>query len=253
MAKSKSAKEKNKAKEEKKAGKVKVAGLKGGERVKVVSGEGIKLKKAKVKKEEKKAKKVKKRSKQYQAANLKVDKNKLYSLKEAIKLVKETSVSKFVGNLEAHLLVDKTGELGEVELPHFKGKQQKVAVADSQTIEKIKKGKFDFDVLLASPADMKNLVPLAKVLGPKGLMPNPKSGTLVKDPVKAAQSWGEKGMILQTEKKAPVLHLVLGKLDQNQEELAANVEALIKALGKERIKRMTLTSTMGPGVKVALN
>ncbi len=256
MGKKKSAKEKAKVKEEIKGKKTKVAGLKGGERVKVVEGEGIKVEKTEDQEgegEEKKAagkKKKKSRGKKYKQALSLVDRKKLYSLKEAIVLVKKTSVSNFVGKLEAHLLVDKIGEIRELKLPHFKGKEKRVAIVDSKTLSKIKEGKIDFDVLLASPSEMKNLVPLAKVLGPKGLMPNPKNGTLVKDPVKVAKNWGSEGIMLATEKKAPVVHIVLGKLDQKEEELIANVEQLVKTIGKEKIKRITLTSTMGPGVKV---
>ncbi len=252
----KTSKEKAKKKEEAKKSKTKVAGLKGGERVRVVEGEEIKVEVAEEGEEEKaeskKKRKKKSRGKKYKAALKKVDKNKQYPLKEAIELVKKTSVSSFVGNLEGHLVVDKAGEIGDLSLPHFKSKTKKVALVDSKTIAKIKEGKIDFDILLASPMQMKDLVPLAKTLGPKGLMPNPKNGTLVKDPAKAAKNWGSEGIKLATEKKAPVVHVVLGKLDQKEEELIANVEELIKIIGKEKVKKFSLTSTMGPGVKVAL-
>jgi len=252
----KSAKEKAKKKEEDKKSKIKVAGLKGGERVKVVEGEAIKVEKTEEgeegKTESKKKKKKKSRGKKYQQALKQVDRKKFYSLKEAIELVKKTSVSSFVGNLEGHLVVDKAGEIGELSLPYFKGKEKKVALVDSKTLTQIKEGKIDFDILLASPMQMKDLVPLAKTLGPKGLMPNPKNGTLVKDPQKAAKNWGSAEVMLATEKKAPVVHIVLGKLDQKSDELVANVEELIKMIGKEKVKKLSLTSTMGPGVKVAL-
>jgi len=254
MGKKKSAKEKAKAKQEKKKEKIKVAGLKGGERVRMVEGEAVKVEKEEGKEEEKKAvakKRKKSRGKKYQRALAKVDGKKLYPLKEAIKLVKKTSISKFTGNLEGHLLLSQLGEVGQVEFPYFKGKQKRVAVVDDKLVAQIKEGKIDFDVLLACPETMSKIVPLAKVLGPKGLMPNPKNGTLVKDPAKAAKNWGSGGSVLKTEKKAPVVHLVLGKLDQKDEELIANVEELIKTVGREKIKKMTLTSTMGPGIKVA--
>ncbi|MCD6225869.1 50S ribosomal protein L1 [bacterium] len=236
-------------KEEKK---VRVAGLKGGERVKVVEAEAVDIEK--VKKEIRSKKKIRQRSKRYLEAKAKVDRTKLYPLKEAVALVKKTSLSKFVGNLEAHLVVDSTGEIGEVQLPHFKGKEKKVVVADDKVIARIKEGKIDFDVLLASPKMMPKIVPLARVLGPKGLMPNPKNGTLVDNPQEAVKKFSQGGVIkIKTEKKAPVVHLVLGKLDQPDKELVANVEALIAAIGKQRIKKMTLCATMGPGVKVAVN
>lgn len=243
-----------KEKDEKKAKKVRVGGLKGGERVKMVEATPPK-KEVGEKEERKTAKKVrkrKKRSKNYLAARDKIKRQKFYRLEKAISLVKETSLSKFVGNLEAHLLVNKAGEVGEVVLPHFQGKEKVVAVADGKVVVKIKAGKIDFDLLLASPAMMPKLVPFARILGPKGLMPNPKNGTLVEDPEKAAAKFKGGALKIKTEKKAPVVHLVLGKLDQPDSELIANVEVLIESIGKERIKKMTLAATMGPGVKVKI-
>ncbi len=242
-------------KEEDKKGKkrIKGVGLKGGDRIKVVEAEPIKIPEKPSPAEEEKApsRKPKVRGKKYLAARAKVDQNQLYPLAEAVKLVKETSISKFVGNLEAHLVVKQTGELGELKLPHFKGKAKKVVIADDQVIEQIKAGKIDFDVLLASPKMMPKIVPFARILGPKGLMPNPKNGTLVKDPEKAVKRFQQANVIkVKTERKAPVVHLVLGKLDQPDQELIANVEALIKFLGSGQIKKLVLKATMGPGVKV---
>jgi len=142
--------------------------------------------------------------------------------------------------------------LGELKLPYFKGKAKKVVIADDQVIEQIKAGKIDFDVLLASPKMMPKIVPFARILGPKGLMPNPKNGTLVKDPEKAVKRFQNQGIKVKTERKAPVVHLVLGKLDQPDKELVANVETLIKLLGPGQIKKMVLKATMGPGVKVKI-
>jgi len=238
-------------KEQPKEKKVRISGLKGGERVKVVEAEPAKLPEKEPAQEEKKSKrKPKVRGKKYLAAKAKIDQNKLYPLTEAVKLVKKTSITKFVGSLEAHLVVKQVGELGELNLPYFKGKAKRVVVADDQVIEQIKAGKIDFDVLLASPKMMPKLLPFARILGPKGLMPNPKSGTLVKDPEKAVKQFSKNTIKVKTERKAPVLHLVLGKLDQPDKELIANVEALIKLLGPGQIKKMVLKATMGPGVKV---
>lgn len=245
-------KESKPKKEESKEKKIRVAGLKGGDQVKVVEAEPVKLPEEKpVQEEEKKVKRSPKvRGKKYLAAKTKIDQNKLYPLTEAIKLVKETSITKFVGNLEVHLVVKQTGELGELNLPYFKGKTKKVVVADDQVIEQIKANKIDFDVLLASPKMMPKLIPFARILGPKGLMPNPKNGTLVKDPEKAIKQFSKNTIKVKTERKAPVVHLVLGKLDQPDKELIANVEALIKLFGPGQIKKMVLKATMGPGVKV---
>ena len=243
-------------KEESKEKKIRVSGLKGGERVKVVKPEPAKLPKEEPSQEEKKTeRKPKVRGKKYLAARNKVNQNKYYPLAEAIKLVKKTSISKFIGNLEAHLLVkpaSRRGRLGELKLPYFKGKARKVIIADEQVIKQIKAGKIDFDVLLASPKTMPKIVPFARVLGPKGLMPNPKNGTLVDNPEKAIKNFSSQAIKIKTEKKAPVVHLVLGKLDQPDKELVANIEALIKILGANQIKKLVLKATMGPGVKVKL-
>lgn len=239
--------------EKKEVKKVRLAGLKGGEKVKMVEPDLIKTEKAEEKEEAKSVKEPKQRSKRYLKLKAKVDKQKLYPVQEAVALVKETSFSKFVGNLEAHLVVDKTGDVGEVSLPHFKGKEKKVVVVDDKVIAQIKSGKMDFDVLLASPKMMPKIVPFARVLGPKGLMPNPKNGTLVDNPEEALKKFSGGAMKIKTEKKAPVVHLVLGKLDQPDKELIANVAVLIKTIGKNRIKKMTLCATMGPGVKVAID
>jgi len=245
--------EETKKPEKKNKKKVAGVGLKGGDRIKVVEAEPVKLPEEEPVQEEKKTeRKPKVRGKKYLAAKAKVDQNKLYPLAEAIKLVKETSISKFVGNLEAHLVVKQTGELGELKLPYFKGKAKRVVVADDQVIEQIKAGKIDFDVLLASPKMMPKIVPFARILGPKGLMPNPKNGTLVKDPEKAVKRFSQNTIKVKTERKAPVVHLVLGKLDQPDKELTANAKTLIKLLGAGQIKKMVLKATMGPGVKVKI-
>jgi len=240
-------------KKEKEPKKIRVAGLKGGERIKVVDANAEPIKTTEEKTEEEKKKterKPKVRGKKYKTAKNRVDSNKLYSLPEAIELVKKTSIGKFVGNLEAHIVVRQTGDLGEVKLPYFKAKTKKIAIADEKIVEKIKNGKIDFDILLASPRIMPKLIPFAKVLGPKGLMPNPKSGTLVDDPKKVKAKFAKKTLKIKTEKKAPVAHLVAGKLDQPDKELIANIKALIKTINPNQIKKLVLKATMGPGVKV---
>jgi large subunit ribosomal protein L1 len=244
--------DKKKKEEKGQAKKVRLSGLKGGERVKLVEAEPVKIKRQEPVEEEKKPRKIKVRGRKYLEAKKKVDPNKLYTFAEAVKLAKETSLSKFIGNLEAHLVVSETGEVAEVSLPYFKAKQKKVVVADDEVVEKIKAGKIDFDILLAEPSMMPKLVPFARVLGPKGLMPNPKNGTLVSDPKKAVKKFSGGMLKVKTEKKAPVVHLNLGKLDQPNKELVANLKALVKAIGRGRIKKMTVCATMGPGVKVKI-
>jgi large subunit ribosomal protein L1 len=244
----------------KKQDKVKTSGLGGGERVVAVEG-GTEKKPTEIKEiketEEKKPKKEKQKKepgKKYKQAKKKVDPEKKYLVKEAVKLVKDISITKFTGNLEAHLVINKTGRLGEVDLPYFKGKEKKIAIASDEIIKKIKKGNIDFDVLLASPKWMPKLAKFGKTLGPQGLMPNPKDGTLTDNPQKLKKKMEEKETIkLETERKQPVMHLVLGKLDQPQKELVANIEKLISYIGPKKIQKLVLTPTMGPGVKVKVS
>ena len=238
--------------EAKKSPKVRTAGLKGGERVVVVSGEEKKLEKKEGKKEEKKKKrKLRIRGEKHQKFQAMVKIRKEYSLKEAVKLLKKTSISKFTGTAEAHIVVSKVGLMAKVKFPYDIGKKRIVAIADEKkTFEKIQKGKIDFDVLLASPKMMPKLVPYAKTLGPRGLMPNPKNKTVVANPEKAAKEMGLLGLEIKTEKKAPLVHTVFGRIDQESRKLEENLKALINRVGKGNIKKLVICATMGPGIKV---
>ncbi len=192
------------------------------------------------------------RSKKYQSVKSKVDINKYYPLKEAVKLAKETSYAKFGGKLEAHLVVSDIGTAGEISFPYLKTAAKKIAVLDDKVLAAIKDGQIDFDILIATPATMPKLLPFARVLGPKGLMPNPKSGTLTEDPENAVKKLSVAKTSLKTEKKAPVLHLITGEISQPPGELQANLEELIKVVGITKIKKLVIKATMGPAIKVAL-
>ncbi len=236
---------------------VRVPGLKGGERVVAVTAEPVKEEKKEEKEEEKreeekpkKARPPKKRGKKYKAAKAKIDPTKNYSPPEAIKLLKETAYSKFNGKAEIHLRVSKKGLQTEAELPYFQAKDKKIVVADDKVLEQIEKNKIDFDVLLATPKIMPKLMKFAKVLGPKGLMPNPKKGTLVDEPQKAIKKFQKPSINIRTEKNAPLIHLVFGRIKQPEKELIANLETVIKAIGEKNIKKATISSTMSPGIKV---
>ncbi len=201
------------------------------------------------------AKKEKKeRSKKYKTARALVDQKKLYSPKEAIALAKKTSLTSFDGNLEAHLGTTITGDLGQLSLPHAKGmKEKKVVLVTPALLEEIKKGQINFDILIATPQDMKNLVPLARTLGPKGLMPNPKNGTLTDKPKETLKKLSSGGTKIKTEKKSPVAHLVIGKISQTGKQLEENLSTLVKTIKLQNIKKITLSATMGPGIKVDLS
>lgn len=229
-------------------------GLKGGERIKVIGGDIIpevtEVAEA-TESEKKKAKKVKIRSKKYQEAKQKIDRNKLYQLPDAIKLVKETSFSKFDGTIELHLVVKKTGTSARATLPYSAGKAKKIEVADDSTLEKLTKGKIDFEILLATADMMPRLVPFAKLLGPRGLMPNPKTGTIIKTK-KDAEKFSGNTLNLKTQKDAPVIHTVVGKVSQKDEELVENINAILEALSRKQIDKANLKSTMSPSVKLQI-
>lgn len=247
-------KEEKKKKEDKKT--AKTPGLGGGERVVAVSG-GPVPKKKKAGKEKEKGKKLPpqlrktKRGKKYKKAKKKIDSQKTYKAKKAIELVKDTSYSSFDGTVEAHITCKKEGASAKVTLPHSTGKEKKVEFANADTIKKLKKGKIDFDILLATKEMMPKLVPFAKELGPKGLMPNPKAGTLVKSK-KEAENFDSKTLLLKTDKTVPVIHASIGKVSMPAKKIKDNLDAVIEAVGKRNIQKVHLAATMSPSVKVAI-
>ncbi len=190
------------------------------------------------------------RGKKYQTAKKKIDVNKYYSLKEAISLVKETSFSKFEGKIEAHVTTYDIGNVGEITFPHLETASKKIVILNDTILAEIKNGQVNFDIVIATPATMPKLLPFARVLGPKGLMPNPKNGTLTDDPETAVKRLSVAKTMVKTEKKAPIVHMVVGKISQPVDELAANIEELIKVVKSNKIKKLALCATMGPCVKV---
>lgn len=235
----------------KQAERVHISGLKGGQRVKLVEAD-LPEEIANTAVTEEKAKKIREkvRGKKYVNAKAKIEPGKTYPIKEAIRLVKETSYSKFEGTVELHLTIKKVGTTVQVNLPHSFGRKKKIEIANEETIKKLQDGKIDFDILIATPDIMPKLVPFAKILGPKGLMPNPKNGTLVPD-IKKAESFSANSITLKTEKEVPLIHTTIGKVGQNESELAANLEAILKALGKDKqIVKAFLKATMGPSVRL---
>ena len=197
-----------------------------------------------------KVKTTKVRGKKYQTVKKKIDVTKYYPLKEAVKLVKETSLSKFDGKVEAHITVLDIGNVGEITFPHLETASKKIVILNDTILAEIKEGKVNFDIIIASPATMPKLLPFARVLGPKGLMPNPKNGTLTDDPEAAVKRLSVAKTMIKTEKKAPVVHIVVGKVSQPVEELTANIDELVKVIKSNKIKKLALCATMGPCVKV---
>lgn len=144
------------------------------------------------------------RSKTYLRAKTLVDANATYPLPEALALLRKVSFAKFDPTVELHLNVREKGYSFPVTLPHSTGFTKTYAVADEATLAKIEKNILDFDVLVASPSQMAQLTKFAKILGPRGLMPNPKTGTLVADPQAAiTQMITSATVTLRTEKDAP--------------------------------------------------
>lgn len=179
-----------------------------------------------------------------------VDKSKIYAIGEAVDLVKKTSFSKFDGSVELHLNVSDKGLRGSVVLPHGTGKQVRVKIATDALIEEIAKtGKIDFDIMVAEPAMMPKLAKVAKILGPKGLMPNPKTNTISENPsqlVKILQS----SVSWKTQNDFPIVHAVIGKVSFDEGKLEENYQALVKSIGKDKIQSVFIKPTMGPSIKI---
>ena len=225
---------------------------------------------------------MKRRSKKYTEALSKIEKNKVYTKEEAIKLVKETSTSSFDGSVEVAMRLNldtKKAEQqlrGAIVLPKGTGKTKKVLViakgdkanqareagadyvGDVDMLEKIEKENwFDFDTMIATPDMMPLLGKLGKVLGPKGLMPNPKTGTVTMDVTKAVEEVKAGRVEYRTDSYGNI-HGIIGKVSFSDEDLLANLNAFVTHIIKLRpatvkgdyVKNFSVASTMGPGIKV---
>lgn len=190
------------------------------------------------------------RGRRHKQALATVDKTKLYSLPEALELLRKVGYTKFDGTVELHINTVEKGISGQVSLPHGTGKQTRVAIADDKLVEQVEKGKIDFDVLLATPDMMAKLAKVAKFLGPRGLMPNPKNGTIADDPQKLAQSMSQGNRLRFKTETSPIIHLSVGRLSMKDSELVDNIQAILSAIGSGKIKNITLKSTMSPGIKL---
>ena len=222
-----------------------------------------------------------KRGKKYVEAAKLIDRMTNYDAAEAVALVKKSAVAKFDETIEAHYRTGCDGRhaeqqiRGAVVLPHGTGKTVRVLVfakgekldeaqnagADfvggEDLIPKINDGWFDFDIVVATPDMMGVVGRLGKVLGPKGLMPNPKSGTVTMDVAKAIADI-KAGKVEYRLDKSNIIHVPIGKASFTEEQLKDNFQTLTEAIMKAKpaslkgqyIKSLTLASTMGPGVKV---
>ena len=228
---------------------------------------------------------MKQRGKKYVEALGKIEKGKAYTKEEAIKLAKETSISKFDGSVEVavrlNLDTKKADQQlrGAIVLPHGTGKTKKVLViakgdnakkaeeagadyvGDVDMLEKIEKENwFDFDVMIATPDMMPLLGKLGRVLGPKGLMPNPKTGTVTTDVAKAVSEVKAGRVEYRTDSFGNV-HGIIGKVYFTEEQLLDNLNAFMATIMKVKpasvkgdyIKNVAITTTMGPGIKILVN
>jgi large subunit ribosomal protein L1 len=191
-------------------------------------------------------------SKKYQTLSDQYDKSKTYSLKEALETLVKLQRKSFDETVELHLNTASTGISGQITLPHGTGKTTRVAIATDELIAEVEKGIINFDVLVAEPSMMVKLAKVAKVLGPRGLMPNPKNGTITPKPEEVAKKYAGGQINFKTEAKAPIIHLTVGKISFGPEKLTENIEALIAAIKKANIVNATLKSTMSPGLKIKI-
>ncbi|MBU0707550.1 50S ribosomal protein L1 [Patescibacteria group bacterium] len=222
------------------------------------------------------------RSKRYQELIKKIDKNKIYSLTEALGLIKETANTKFDSSVEIHIHLGTDPKKPEqqiratVMLPHPTGRETRIAVfanekdqkkaqeagaqvvGGEELIKEIKaSGKLDFDVAIATPEMMRHLGQIAKILGTQGMMPNPKSETVTPDPVKTVKELLGGKVAFRSDETSNI-HQIIGKVSFEPKVLEDNLKAFIDTIRKARpegvkgtyIKSITLSSTMGPGIRV---
>ena len=219
--------------------------------------------------------------KKYRAALEQVDSAKVYDYKEAIALAKKISTTKFDSSVEASFVLNvdprqaEQNIRGAMVLPNGTGKTQRVLVitqgakedeakaagADfvggADMIQQIQGGWFDFDIIVATPDMMGQLGKLGKVLGPKGLMPNPKTGTVTFDVAKAVKE-AKSGKVEYRTDKQNIVHVAVGKASFGEKELTENIVTLLRAVIKDKpasakgryLRSVTLASTMGPGIKL---
>lgn len=190
------------------------------------------------------------RSSKMKSAKMQVDRTKFYDVDEAAELVKKTNVARFNATVTLHLNLKEKLSRVEVTFPHSTGVTKKVAIVTDELLKEIEKGDLNFDILVATPAMMPKLTKYARVLGPKGLMPNPKTGTITDNPEAKKKELEGGRTIVAGESKYPLMHAVVGKVEQPAEELAANVQALIEAVKTKNVLKATLAATMSPGVKI---
>jgi len=201
-------------------------------------------------------KKLKIRSKRYKKIVEEFDKTKKYSLEEAMEWVKKTSYSKFDGSVELHLNIIRKKNRNPirkmVDLPHGNGKKVNIVVLDESKIAEIAKTKkINADIYIAKPELMPKIARIAKILAPKGKMPNPKSGTITANPEETIKELSS-GKIEIKEDKDSIIHQTIGKVSWEQTKLIENTQKILSQVPRTQLISAHLSATMGPGVKVKL-
>lgn len=193
------------------------------------------------------------RSQKYKQTKAKINTDQTYHLPEALKLLREiTSDSKFDQTVELHLVTKDKNLNKTIQLPHPNGKTRKIAIVSDQLLAGLDSPhpQLDFDLLLTSPDFMPKLVKYAKILGPRGLMPNPKTHTIVDDPeAEVKKLTSGNNLTLKTDKDAPVIHTVVGKLSQPDTQLTDNINAILPTFP---LTKAVLKSTMTPAIKLQI-
>lgn len=224
---------------------------------------------------------IERRGKKYQEAHKLVEKGKIYTLKEAVELATKTSPVKFDASLEAHVRLGVDPRQADqnirttLVLPNGNGKTVRVAVfapldvakaakaagadiaEDEEFLKRLDKGEIEFDVLISTPQYMPKLGKFARLLGPKGLMPNPKAGTVTADVEKAVKE-AKAGKVEYRVDKQSIVHIGLGKVSFGADKLLANAEAFFDSLKAQKpasikgsyVKSVYITTTMGPSIQV---
>lgn len=224
------------------------------------------------------------RGKNYRKASEQIEANKAYSLKDALELATKTSVGKFDGTVELHVNLNVDPRQadqnlrGTVSLPHGTGKTVRIAVfaaaadaekakkagadlvGEEEVIAKLDKEQLDFDVLISTPQNMPKLGKYARLLGPRGLMPNPKSGTVTPNVAKAVEE-AKAGRVEYRVDKQAIVHQGVGKVSFGGDKLLVNVKAFLDTLTASKpvsvkgalVKGVAVSTTMGPGIKVDIS
>lgn len=214
------------------------------------------------------------RGSKYQNASKLIDKTKTYGVKDALELLGKTSYIKFDPTVEIHINVTQKNIRGSINFPHPVGpkKEKKylvfseklkstdsknVILSNDSTIDDILSGRLkpsrDFNAVLASAKFMPQLARVAKILGPAGMMPNPKNGTITEEPEKVFGAEGSEAYEFRGDPQAPIVHLKLGKLSNKSQALEENLKAALTAIGPGKIKKATLSSTMSPGIRLDIS